>query len=140
MNYPYFNGYYNPYDARMQLEQQMKQQPAINQTFQLAPNSAPNELDAKLVSSVNDVKNVLAIKDTLCINSDYSCLWIKKADGSIKSYRMEEVIELDEKDKMILSLQKQIDELKGSMTNVKSDGADVNEQPAKKKSSGVSAT
>lgn len=139
MNYPYFNGYYNPYDARMQLEQQMKQQPAINQTFQLAPTNM-NELDAKFVGSVNDVKNLLAMKDTLCVSPDYSFLWLKKADGSIKSYRMEEVIELDEKDKMILSLQKQIDELKGSMTNVKSDGADVNEQPAKKKSSGVSAT
>lgn len=139
MNYPYFNGYYNPYDARMQLEQQMKQQPAINQTFQLAPTNM-NELDAKFVGSVNDVKNLLAMKDTLCVSPDYSFLWLKKADGSIKSYKMEEVIELDEKDKMILSLQKQIDELKGSMTNVKSDGADVNEQPAKKKSSGVSAT
>lgn len=157
-NYPMYNANNQMYmqdlqNMRDRIDQQMRQMqnqntqmqqqiPAnINQTFQLAPNNNQtnnNELDGKYANNIDDVKNTLAIKDTLFISKDNSNLWIKKADGSIKTYTLSEVIELDEKDKTIINLQNQIKELKEMMTNAKSDDVNDDERAKKQKSASLS--
>ena len=104
--------------AQQQFQPQM-QQPAINQTFQLAPTSNINDLDGKYASSIDEVKNTLTLKNTLFIDKENKNLWIKNADGTIRTFTLSEVIELDEKDKQIMELQKQIEELKGAVLNAK---------------------
>lgn len=129
-------------DSQMRQMQQPanNQQPtAINQTFQLAPNQNNlNDLEAKIVKDIDDVKNTLVIKTGIFIDKDYSTLWIKDVSGNIRTFQTNEVIELDEKDKKILALQKQIEEMKGMMLNAKSDNTDVNGSATSKKSSRIS--
>lgn len=102
-----------------QFQQPMQQPTAINQTFQLAPNQANSELDGKYATSIDEVKNTLTLKNTLFIDKENRNLWIKNADGTIRTFTLSEVIELDPKDKQILELQKQIEELKGAVLNGK---------------------
>ena len=121
-NNPYFNGYAQninqlnmseKIDNQIHQLQQMKeqlsknnnQQPSINQTFQLAPNSNGG---IKFVNSVEDVQKELAIMDTPFIKNDYSVLWIKNAKGEIRAFTIEEIKQKDEKDLMIENLQKQV--------------------------------
>ena len=66
---------------------------------------------------VNIVKNTFVIKTGLFVNKDYSTLWVKDVSGDIKTYKLEEIIELDDKDREILDLQRQINELKGVIEN-----------------------
>jgi len=88
--------------------QQMKNhnisQPAINQTFQLAPNSN----GIKFVNDIEDVQKEFAISETPFFNKDYSTLWIKNAKGEIRIFELNEIIPKDEKDLLIDKLQSQI--------------------------------
>ena len=129
--------------------QQMQQaQPApITQNFQLAPNPTNNDLEAKYANNIDEVKNTFVLKTGIFTMKDFSTIWIKDVSGNIKTYKTEEVIELDEKDKkikeqddVISSLQKQINELKGAILNATNhdDNADVIEPVTAKKSTGVS--
>lgn len=125
----------------MQIQPQVQNQqtPAISQTFQLNnPQNNLNDFDSKCVSSVDEVKNTLTIKNTLFVNKEMSTLWLKDATGKIKSYTLTEIVELDEKDKMILNLQKQIEELKGVVLNAKSIDVNADESATKQKTSDVS--
>lgn len=124
-----------------QLNQNALQQnnpPAINQTFQLAPNQTNQDLEAKYANNIDEVKNTLVMKTGIFTNKDYSIIWIKDITGNIRTFDTKEVIELDEKDKKILELEKQIENMKGMMLNAKSDNVDVNEPITVKKSSRVS--
>lgn len=103
----------------MQMQQPMQQQPQIQQTFQLASNSQA-ELDSKYANNIDEVKNTLAMKTTLFINKDMSTLWVKDVTGTVKTYTIEEVIEIDPKDREILELKRQISELKEEVSNAKS--------------------
>ena len=98
-------------DSEIAKLQQMKNhntnQPAINQTFQLAPNSN----GIKFVNSIEDVQKEFAINETPFINKDYTTLWIKNAKGEIRIFELNEVIPKDEKDLLIDKLQSQIDDL-----------------------------
>lgn len=107
---------------QMQSPQQMMnpQTPAINQTFQLSNPQSLNDFDGKYVTGIDEVKNTLAIKNTLFVNKEMNLLWLKDVSGNIKSYTLTEIIELDEKDKKIQELEKQLNEMKGMMENVKS--------------------
>lgn len=122
-----------------QFQQPQMQQPAINQTFQLAPNQNMNDLDGKYASNIDEVKNTLTLKDTLFIDKENKNLWIKKLDGTVKTYTLTEIIELDEKDKQILELQEQINQLKGAVLNARqSDSNNVIQPIEDAKSSNVS--
>lgn len=120
-----------------QVQQQPVQQP-ITQNFQLAPNPNNNELESKYVNSVDEVKNTFVMKTGVFLNKDFTNLWIKDVTGNIKTYRLEEVIELDPKDKEILMLKRQIEEMKG-MINYESNGnsSDNDESNESKKSARV---
>ena len=125
---------------QIQNQQQMQQpiQQPITQNFQIAPQPNNNELESKYVNNIDEVKNTFVMKTGLFITKDFSNLWIKNVDGSIKTFKTEEVIEMDEKDKEILALKKQIQEMKGMITNaVEHDSTDITEPVESEKSTRV---
>lgn len=133
-NFPYnYNLYnYNPYqelknmrdgiDKTLQQHQQMQnqfpnqmfpqQQPQINQNFQLAPMQNNSELEAKYVNNIDDVKNTFVAKEGIFLNRDMTTLWVKNISGDIKSYSLQEIIEIDPKDAEINSLKQEIANMK----------------------------
>lgn len=122
-----------------QYQSQMAQTPQINQTFQIAPNQSLNELEGKYVNNIEEVKNTLTLKNTLFVDKEMKNLWFKGTDGNIKTYTLSEVVELDEKDKQIILLQRQIEEMRGMMLNAKQPVNDnVDESVTNTKSTNVS--
>ena len=99
---------------RDQIKNSNNQQPAINQTFQLAPT---NSHQMRYANTIDDVSKETVYFDTPFFSRDMSVLWIKNAKGDIKTYELEEIIPKDEKDMQIEFLQSQIEELKGMITN-----------------------
>ena len=96
-----------------QIPMQQPQQTPITQNFQLAPNQNQNGI--KYVNSIDDVKKELVFNDTLFVNKEYTNLWLKNALGEVKMYKLEEVIEIDEKDKKINELMAKIEHLESEM-------------------------
>ena len=156
MNYPtYANNsqFYmqNLQDMRDRIDNQIRnyqqnqaQQPVtqpITQNFQLAPNPTNNELEAKYADNIETVKNTFVIKTGIFLNKDFSTLWVKDVTGKIRTFTTEEIIEMDEKDKEIYQLKKQIEEMKGMIENDnKSDNSNANDEITKTKSSRVSSS
>lgn len=156
MAYPYYqnNQFYmqdlqnmkDRIDRQMQQVQQMNQnqmQPQmptnLTQNFQLAPNPTNNELESKYVNNIDEVKNTFVMKTGVFINKDFTSLWIKDVTGNIRTFNTEEVIELDPKDKEILMLKKQIEDMKGMMSNaVEYDNTDIDESVKKQNAKTVS--
>lgn len=97
-----------------QLQQQRNQYqmqqpvPQVTQNFQLAPTQNINDLDGKYANSFEEVKNTLALKNTLFVNKDMNTLWFKNTSGEIKTFTLTEIIELDPKDKEIAELKQQV--------------------------------
>lgn len=154
MNYPMFSNNNNPMymqnlqslqDMRDRIDSQMKQmqqqnqvpQPVaqpITQNFQIAPTQTNNELESKYADNIETVKNTFVMKTGIFLNKDFSTLWVKDVTGNIRTFRTEEVIEMDEKDKEIYMLKRQLEEMKGMMSNAnESANANVNEQITKSK-------
>lgn len=129
-----------------QYQAQQPMQP-ITQNFQIAPSQPNTDLEAKYANNIDEVKNTFVIKTGIFTTKDFSTLWIKDVTGNIKTYKTEEVIELDEKDKKILeqdntilALQQQINELKGVITNATQYNNSIIDEPiTDKKSSRVSS-
>lgn len=155
MSYPMYNNsqYYmqNLQDMRDRIDNQIKnyqqsqmQQPVtqpITQNFQLAPqqNANVNEIDCRYIDNIEGVKNTIITKTTLFTNKDFSTLWVKDVVGNIRIFRTEEVIELDDKDKEISMLRKEIEELKGMINNANDTSySDVDGKPTTKKSARTS--
>ena len=92
------------------------QQPAINQTFQLAPT---NSHTMRYANTIEDVQKETVYFDTPYFSKDMSVLWLKGAKGDIKTYELSEIVPKDPKDMQIEYLQSQIEELKGM---IKDDG------------------
>lgn len=150
-NNPYFNQQYQQdllnmrerldrqlQQAQMQPQNQPQQAP-ITQNFQLAPTQNQNGI--KYVKDIDEVKKELVFVDTLFVNKEYTQLWHKNALGEIKTYNLEEVIEMDEKDRKIAELMKKIDMLESEMKKNESTinvNANVDESNANKKSTNVS--
>lgn len=149
MNYPMFSNNNNPMymqnlqslqDMRDRIDSQMKQmqqqnqvpQPIaqpITQNFQLAPTQTNNELESKYADNIETVRNTFVMKTGIFLNKDFSTLWVKDVTGNIRTFRTEEIIEMDEKDKEIYMLKKQLEEMKGMISNAnESANANVNEQ------------
>jgi hypothetical protein len=125
-----------------QLQQQV---PQVTQNFQLAPNPSNNELESKYANTIDEVKNTFVVKTGLFVNKDFTKLWVKDVSGKIKTYNLEEYVELDEKDKKILDqsntiliLQKQLEELKGVISNDADASTELSKTTSNKKSSRVS--
>lgn len=105
--------------------QQPIQQPQIHQNFQLAPQNNNNELESKYADSFEEVKNTFVMKTGIFTKKDFSTIWIKDVSGNIRTFKTEEVVELDEKDREILDLQRQLNELRGEIENAKSVNTDI---------------
>lgn len=121
-----------------QMKEQLKnnQQPAINQTFQLAPNS---NHAMRYANTIDDVNKETVYFDTPFFSKDMSVLWVKNAKGDIKSYELNEIIAKDDKDLVIEGLQMQIAELRKEVKeNAKSNDKYDDESNSSKKSSSVS--
>ena len=106
----------NQINQLQQMKEQMKNniQPAINQTFQLAPT---NNHTMRFVNTIDDVNKEVVYFDTPFFSKDMSILWIKNAKGDIKTYELNEIIPKDSKDIQIEYLRSQIEELKGMIKN-----------------------
>jgi len=101
-------------DSQIAQLQQMKEQfknnqPAINQTFQLAPN---NNYAMKFVNTIDDVNKEMVYADTPFFSKDMSVVWVKNNKNEIKTYELNEIIPKDDKDIRIEYLEAQIKELK----------------------------
>lgn len=120
-------GYYDQIDAEINNLQQLKeriknsqqqmtqQQPAINQTFQLAPT---NREAIRYANSIEDVQRDTVIGDTPYFSKDMSIVWVKSLNGGIRTYELNEIIPKDEKDMQIELLEAKIKELeKGNIRN-----------------------
>lgn len=104
--------------AQLQQNQVPQPQPtSLTQNFQLAPNPSNSELEAKYADNIEQVKNTFVIKTGIFATKDFSTIWIKDVTGNIKTYKTEEIVELDEKDKEILALKKEIESMKGMIAN-----------------------
>lgn len=124
-----------------QIQQQVPQ--PITQNFQLAPQQNVNtsELESKYAENIDAVKNTIVAKTTLFLTKDYSTLWIKDVAGNIKTFKTEEIIEIDDKDKEIQMLKKEIEDLKGMISNANDTSySNVDGQSTTKKSSRTSTT
>lgn len=98
-----------------QMKEQIKnnsQQPAINQTFQLAPNSNHT---MRYANTIDDVNRETVYFDTPFFSKDMSIMWVKGSKGDIKTYELTEIVAKDEKDLQIELLQTQINELRKEM-------------------------
>lgn len=109
-----------------QMREQIRanQQPAINQTFQLAPT---NNHTMRYAETIDEVKKEPVYADTPFFSKDMSVVWIKNNKGEIKSYELNEIIHKDEKDLQIEFLQAQINELKKEMVNNESINEHIDE-------------
>ena len=120
-----------------QVTQPQQQTPNIQQTFQLAPTQ--NQTTMRYANTIEDVNKELVFGDTPFFSKDLTVMWLKNVKGEVKSYELKEIVQKDEKDLMIESLQLQINELKkGMINNAKSDSDDVDEPIKSEKSSNVS--
>jgi len=156
---PYTNQYYmqDLQNMRDRIDRQMHQmqqnqfmqpqQPPITQNFQLAPNPMNSDLEAKYANSIDEVRNTFVVKTGIFATKDFSTIWIKDVTGNIKTYKTEEVVELDEKDKKILDqnnqiliLQKQINSLKEEMANASTSNNSIIDESTTSKKSARSTT
>ena len=126
-------------NMKKQLQQPMQQPTNLTQNFQLSPT---NNNVIKYANSMEDVEKNMVIGDTPFFSNDMSVVWIKKTNGEIKSYELNEIVKKDEKDLKIDLLMAQIEELKkGSVndeSNIKHDDESTTNAIKGKKSSGVS--
>lgn len=122
-----------------QMKEQIKnnQQPAINQTFQLAPT---NNHTMRYANTIDDVAKETVYFDTPFFSKDMTVLWVKNVKGEIKSYELSEIVKKDEKDIQIELLQAQINEMKGMIKNARSDNEHVNVAVESEESTDVSTT
>ena len=121
--------------------QPLAQQP-ITQNFQIAPQQQINsELEGFYAENVDDVKNKFVSKTGIFATKDFDTIWIKEISGNIRTFRTDEIVELDEKDKEILMLRKQVGDLKEVLENASANrpiNTEFNEPVESKKSTRVS--
>ena len=150
MNYPMYgnNQFYmqDLQNMRDRIDKQMQQiqmqqpvQQPITQNFQLAPNQNTSELESKYAANIDEVKNTLVMKTGVFVTKDFSTFWVKDVTGKVRTFNTIEVVEMDDKDREIYALKKQIDELKGMIKN-ESSSTNVDEPVESKKSTRVSAS
>ena len=135
-NNPYYNSAQSSMDRidgqirdlenmRNQLQRTIGQQPSINQTFQLTPNSS----GVRLVGSVEDVNKELVFADSVFISRDFSSMWIKNTKGEVRHFDIKETVEKDEKDLLIDELKARIDKLERGERDEEPRASDTTTEP-----------
>ena len=138
MAYPYYqnNQYYmqnmqdlqnmrEKIDRQMQQMQQlnqnqMQQQPTptnLTQNFQLAPNPTNNELESKYANNIDEVRNTFVMKTGVFLNKELNTLWIKNTNGDIRTFELNELVEIDPKDREITMLKQELEKMKEMISN-----------------------
>lgn len=89
-------------------------QPQINQTFQLAPNQGNpiSAMDTQFAENIDEVNKYIVLKPTLFTKKDYSFIWIKDANGNVRTFKTEEIIPVDESKQEINNLKQEIADIK----------------------------
>lgn len=119
-----------------QLQRPMQQPTNLTQNFQISP---VNREVIRYANSMDEVQRDLVMGDTPYFSRDMSVVWIKNTKGNIKTYELKEIVQKDEKDLLIDSLQLQIEELRKEIkSNEKSNDEYVNDTDKSEKSSNVS--
>ena len=105
------------------MKQQLPQTPVpqsptnLTQNFQISPSTNTNGI--KYANNIEEVERDIVISDTPYFSKDLSVVWIKNTKGDIKAYELNEIVQKDEKDLMIESLQMQIKNLTDSIKEMK---------------------
>lgn len=99
---------------KQQIQQSMSQPTNLTQNFQIAPT---NREVMRYANSLNEVERDMVVGDTPYFSKDMSVVWVKNTKGEIKTYELNEIVPLDEKDIKIKYLQDQIDQLKKARSN-----------------------
>ena len=154
MAYPYYpnNQYYmqnmqdlqnmkERIDKQMQQMQQfnqnqMQQQPTstnLTQNFQLAPNSNNNELESKYVNNIDEVKGIFVMKTGVFLNKELNTLWIKNTNGDIRTFELNELVEIDPKDREITMLKQELEKMKEMISNESNSNSTVINEPNESK-------
>lgn len=92
----------------------MPQPTNLTQNFQLAPTTS-NVI--KFANSIEEVQKNMVIGETPYFSNDMSVVWVKDIKGNIRTFELNEIVPLDEKDIEIQYLKAQIEELKGMNKN-----------------------
>lgn len=131
-------------DSQIKQLQQQNQQPIqqaqptnLTQNFQLAPQQVQSEIESFYAENIDEVKNKFVTKTAIFITKDYSTIWIKDINGDVRTFKTEELIELDDKDKEILMLRKQVSDMKEEINNAnisKFNNTNINEPVENEKS------
>ena len=101
-----------------QLQQPVQPTPTnLTQNFQISPT---NRDVIRYAGSIDEVQRDMVIGDTPYFSKDMSVVWIKNTKGDIKTYELDEIIPMDDKDLQIQYLQSEIEELKGKIDNEQS--------------------
>lgn len=107
-------------DADAEIQRLTHAPAAINQNFNIVTNSI-NDFDGKFIDSYEDVKKIDVTRNTIFMNNSEPIFYMKTTNGEIRTYKFEETVILDERDKKILELENKINELmKGRESNDKS--------------------
>lgn len=112
----------------------------LTQNFQIAPT---NREVIRYAGSIDEVQRDMVIGDTPYFSKDMSVVWIKNTKGEIKTYELDEIIPMDDKDLQIQYLQSEIEDLKGKIGNeqsVTNDDRKLNETSATKDDGATRAT
>lgn len=121
-----------------QLQQPVQPTPTnLTQNFQISPT---NRDVIRYAGSIDEVQRDMVIGDTPYFSKDMSVVWIKNTKGDIKTYELDEIIPMDDKDLQIQYLQSEIEELKGKIDNeqsVTNDDGEFNETSATKNDGAV---
>lgn len=112
----------------------------LTQNFQIAPT---NREVIRYAGSIDEVQRDMVIGDTPYFSKDMSVVWIKNTKGEIKTYELDEIIPMDDKDLQIQYLQSEIEDLKGKIGNeqsVTNDDGKLNETSTTKDDGATRAT
>lgn len=128
-------------DRQMQQMQQFNQNqiqnqqpiPQINQSFQLAPNPTNNELESKYVNNIDEVKGIFVMKTGVFLNKELNTLWIKNTNGDIRTFELNELVEIDPKDKEIAMLRQELEKMKEMISNESNGNSTIIDEPNESK-------
>lgn len=121
-------------------QNQMQQQPTptnLTQNFQLAPNPTNNELESKYANNIDEVRNTFVMKTGVFLNKELNTLWIKNTNGDIRTFELNELVEIEPKDREITMLKQEIQKMKEMISNesngnnTDNDGADESKKSAR---------
>lgn len=97
-------------DADAEIQRLTHAPAAINQNFNIVAPSV-NDFDAKFIDSYDEVKKAEVARNTIFMNTSEPIFYMKMVDGEIKSYKFEEIIIMDERDRKIMELENKLNEL-----------------------------